>query len=325
MELLLALALLGGQTDPLVAADDKRVEKWKKVLEKLPDDPEACLQVGRNLCFLHADWDAGLPLLAKCKDATMAEFAQRELGTLDLLPVTLTGATIEFGEQVAPDLVRGDALWEMMKKYRDAELRNIMNRAIFRYRLALSKVDETKKKKLMEKVSKVMDRFRAMYTHPGKVYEGAPKGWGVVVGKGEKVEGIATDESRSKNGRASLRITPAKAGLIVTDRISIFPGEYTLSFWYLAEGTVAPDPVAVWLFDKAEGCHPFRAKMPPDKGELPIFQYVEMKVKADSDILFFRLYIDNTTMREGTIWIDDISFKSQKGEELIKNGGFEER
>jgi len=321
----LALFLLG-QAEEYVKADERRVERWRRQLEKNPDDQEAALQVGRHLCFVKADWDAGLPILAKGKDKALADLAQFELGTGEPKnEALLTGATFDFGEQAAPDLLRGDALWDLLKKYKDVELRNIMNRAIYRYKLSLSKVDEARRRKLLDRVSKVVERFRAMYTHPGKVLEGPPQGWGVVVGKNEKVEGVATDQTRSHSGRASLRVTPARSGLLVTEKKPIFPGEYVLSFWYLSEGTVAPDPFAVWLFDKADKLTTIRPQMPAERGELPVWNRVEIKVKVDQEILGFRLYIDNVSMREGSIWFDDLSFKSPKGEELAPNGAFEER
>ena len=324
---ILALCLVG-QDDPYLKAEERKADRYRKILEKSPEDPEANTALGKYLCFIAADWDAGLPYLSRGKDKMLADFAQFELGTAEIKPekeALLTGAVVDFGDQVASDLVRGDALWDLTKKYKDAELRNIMNRAIWRYKAALAKVDEARKKKLLDRISRVMDRFRAMYTHPGKVTEGAPKGWGVVVGKGEKIEGIASDESRSHSGRASMKITPAHAGLIVTEQKPIHEGEHTLSFWYLAEGTVAPDLLHVLLYDKSDGCTQIHAPMPPDKGEIPVWVKVEMKVKVSTDILKFRLYVDNVSMRDGTLWIDDLSFRSPKGEELNLNCGFEER
>lgn len=327
IELMAALALLGGpQAEDYAKADERRVEKYRKQLEKSPDDAEASLQVGRHLCLVKGDWDAGLPLLAKGKDKSLADLAQSELGTIEGKAETLlTGAVVEFGEQVAPDLVKGDALWEQLKRYKDVEMRTLMNRAIWRYRQALSKVDDARRRKLLDRVAKVTERFRAMYVHPGKVLEGPPTGWGVVVGKSEKVEGVATDQTRSHSGRASLRVTPAKAGLLVTEKRPIFPGEYTLSFWYLSEGTVAPDPFAVWLFNKTDQLTTVRPPVPADRGELPMWNRVEVKVKVTDEILGFRLYVDNVSMREGSLWIDELSFRSPKGEELAPNGGFEER
>ncbi len=327
--LVIVLAALLGQDEAYIQANDKRIEKYRKVLEKSPDDPEACLQVGKHLCFVRADWDAGLPILSRAKDKALSEMAQYELGTMDLpseKDSPLTGAIVTFGNAAAIDLIRGDVLWDISKKYHDVELRNIMNRAIFRYRLALSKVDAAARQRLLDRMSKVLERFRAMYTHPGRIVEGPMKGWGVVVGKGEKVEGIATDESRSHSGRSSMRVTPAKAGLLVTERRPIQPGEYTLSFWYLAEATVAKDPFQVWLFDKNDACERVQPPIQADRGDLPLWVKVDMKVKVGSEVLFFRMYIDNVGMRDGTLWIDDLSFKGgPKNEELAPNSGFEER
>jgi hypothetical protein len=318
---------VGPQSDSdYMQLDSKRVEKFRKVLDKNPDDADAATQVGKHLCFIRGEWEDGLQLLAKGKEKALQDMAQFELGAVDgKNEALLTGATFDFGEQVAPDLVRGDALWDLSKRYQGLEFRNIMNRAIYHYRLALSKVDDAKRRKLLDRVSKVVDRFRSMYTHPGKVVEGAPQGWGVVVSKTEKIEGVATDQTKSHSGRSCLRITPARAGLLVTEKKPIFPGEYTLSFWYLAEGTVAPDLFAVWLFDKSDNLKTVRPPMPPDRGELPVWVHVETKVKVEAEILGYRLYIDNVGMREGSLWIDDLSFKSPKGEELAPNGGFEER
>jgi hypothetical protein len=320
---------LGPQSDSdYVQFDSKRVEKFRRILDKTPDDPEASTQVGRHLCFIRGEWEEGLQLLAKGKDKTLSDMAQFELGAAveGKNETLLTGATFDFGEQVAPDLVRGDALWDLTKRYKDLEFRNIMNRVLYHYRLALSKVDDAKKKKLLERMSKVVDRFKSMYTHPGKVLEGPPTGWGVVVSKTEKIEGVATDQTKSHTGRASLRVTPARAGLLVTERKPIFPGDYTLSFWYLPEGTVSQDPFAIWLFDKADSPKIIRPQMPADRGELPVWIHVELKVKVDAESLGYRLYIDNVGMREGSLWIDDLSFRGgPKNEELAPNGGFEER
>jgi hypothetical protein len=326
--LLATLVLI--QDEAYIQADSKRIERYRKVLEKMPEDPEASLQVGRHLCFVKSDWDGGLPLLARGKDKALAELAQHELGTLDFpsdKDSPLTGAVFDFGAQAAPDLLRGDALWEIARKQHDPELKNVMNRAIWRYRLAMASVEADRKKKLTDRISKVMEKFRSTYLHPGKVTDGPPKGWGVVVGKGEKIEGVALDETRSRSGRSSMKVTPAKAGLLVTERRPIMPGEYVLSFWYLAEGTIASDLFHVLLFDTSDGCEHVKAPMPPDRGEIPVWTKVEIKVKVSQNVLNFRLYVDNVGMREGSLWIDDLSFRStgQKSEELAPNGGFEDR
>ena len=49
------------------------------ILEKKPDDPEACLVVGRYRCLLQGDWSKGLPLLAKGSDPILKDLAARDL------------------------------------------------------------------------------------------------------------------------------------------------------------------------------------------------------------------------------------------------------
>ena len=44
-----------------------------------PDDPEANLTVGRYYCFVRKNWELGLPLLVKGKDAKLAAVAKLEL------------------------------------------------------------------------------------------------------------------------------------------------------------------------------------------------------------------------------------------------------
>lgn len=44
-----------------------------------PENPEANLTVGRYLCFMHGDWEKGLPMLAKGKDAGLKQLASKEL------------------------------------------------------------------------------------------------------------------------------------------------------------------------------------------------------------------------------------------------------
>src|SRR5258706_6184202 len=102
--LMVLAALFAGQNDEYVKADERRVEKFKKILEKNSDDQEAALQLGRHLCFVKGDWEAGLPLLAKGKDKALADLAQFELAIGDPKnEAHLTGATLDFGEQAGPD------------------------------------------------------------------------------------------------------------------------------------------------------------------------------------------------------------------------------
>ena len=332
LSLLLALALFQAGDDEYARLQERKILKSQKTLETKPDDPEANEAVGKYWCFVKGDWEKGLPFLSKAKDQKLREAAGYELGSIELpkeAESPLTGAVVDFGEAAAVELVKGDIWWELAKKLKDVELRNVLNRALWRYRQSFSKVDEAKKRKLLDRIGKAMDKFRSLYVRPGgKVTEGCPKGWGIVLQKGEKQEGVAVDESRSHSGRASFRVRPAKSGLLVTERRALAPNqEMTLSFWYMAEGTVVEDLVSVWFIKKDDTTSKaVSAPMPPDKGELPLWVRVEVKMTSPADTMYFRLHINNPGMREGTLWLDDFSFKSAtKPDELIDNPGCEER
>lgn len=44
-----------------------------------PDDAEANLLVGRFVCFVQGQWDAGLPVLARCSDPKLKAIAEKDL------------------------------------------------------------------------------------------------------------------------------------------------------------------------------------------------------------------------------------------------------
>ncbi|MCY3020615.1 MAG: formylglycine-generating enzyme family protein [Planctomycetota bacterium] len=73
----------------------------KQTLAQKPDDPVANLLVGRFLCFSKADWDSGLPLLAKCPLPTLKTLAAK-----DLAQPTEAVAQVEVG----------DGWWDMSEK-----------------------------------------------------------------------------------------------------------------------------------------------------------------------------------------------------------------
>jgi hypothetical protein len=52
-----------------------------KALAERPGDPDACLAVGRFYCFGRGDWERGLPLLAKGRDAALKGLAEKDLGS----------------------------------------------------------------------------------------------------------------------------------------------------------------------------------------------------------------------------------------------------
>jgi hypothetical protein len=57
----------------------EKIEAERKTLLAKPTDPVAAGRVGRFLCLLKGDWDAGLPLLAKGSDERLKAAAERDL------------------------------------------------------------------------------------------------------------------------------------------------------------------------------------------------------------------------------------------------------
>jgi serine/threonine-protein kinase len=59
------------------------VKEQAAKLRNKPADPEANLAMGRFVCFEKADWDRGLPMLAKGSNAALKALAQKELASPD--------------------------------------------------------------------------------------------------------------------------------------------------------------------------------------------------------------------------------------------------
>jgi hypothetical protein len=149
-------SLLGQADEAYVKAEERKVEKFRRVLETSPADPEASMAVGKFLCFVKADWEHGLPMLATGKDQALVKLAMTDLGTATMdtsKSSPLTGAIIEFGEETSPSLVKGDQWWSEASKHNGTvEKLNIYNRAAYWYRKAIRTVDISKRKKLYARI-----------------------------------------------------------------------------------------------------------------------------------------------------------------------------
>jgi len=91
------------------------------VLADTPTDPAANLAAGRYLCFVHADWERGIPMLDRGSDAELKAAA-----SLDLRGATLGD------EQVAV----GDAWWHLAESKHGREQDMLRTRAGFWYQQA---------------------------------------------------------------------------------------------------------------------------------------------------------------------------------------------
>lgn len=93
----------------------------EKLLGTDPDNTQANLTVGRWLSFSGDDWPAGLPLLAKGNDATLAGLAKR-----DLAAPTAAAAQIELA----------DGWWDLAQTKNGADRAHLIGRAIYWYQQA---------------------------------------------------------------------------------------------------------------------------------------------------------------------------------------------
>ncbi len=86
------------------------------------DDPQANLEVGRFYCLVKSDWEKGLPLLARCSDAGLADLALQEMKT----------PTIP-----ADQLKLADGWW-MLAEEKQAHEKALQLRAVYWYLQALN-------------------------------------------------------------------------------------------------------------------------------------------------------------------------------------------
>jgi hypothetical protein len=153
---LLATAIPTNQED-YIQQEERKIAKARKILEVNPTDPEAALAVGKFLCFVKNSWDEGLPYLAVGKDQKLVTLAMTDLGRQPIEAVKgspLTGATIDFGEEVAVELIKGDQWWTEARNHQGSvEKINIYNRAAYWYRRAVKKVDDVHRKKLYARIN----------------------------------------------------------------------------------------------------------------------------------------------------------------------------
>lgn len=98
------------------------VSKAKAKLVTSPDDADANLTVGRFLCLVKGDWEAGWPHLAKGSDASLKLIAGKEMA-----------APKETADQVA----LADAWWDRAEKEASADKEGLKRRAAYWYGQAI--------------------------------------------------------------------------------------------------------------------------------------------------------------------------------------------
>jgi hypothetical protein len=108
-----------------------------KTLETRPDDPAACLAVGRFLCFTKGDWERGLPMLAKGSDAALKAVSEQDLA-----------APAAADAQVA----LADGWWDAAVKGASSSKARLQERAVHWYGAALAKLEGIAKIKAEKRI-----------------------------------------------------------------------------------------------------------------------------------------------------------------------------
>ena len=111
-------------------------------LDQNPDDPAAALTVGRNLCFIKRDWDAGLTLLAKSSDPVLASIAR---------------ADIDAPTQTKQQLELADRWFELAEQAVPGEQDAIESRAALWYRQCHSRLEGLQKLKAAKRLEHLGD------------------------------------------------------------------------------------------------------------------------------------------------------------------------
>ncbi len=142
------------------------VETARRTLANSPDDAAANTMLGKYLCLLRADWEQGLPHLAKGNDDLLRTAAQRDLA----VPAT-----------TAERVKAGDAWWAAADKQLAGERARALARAGYWYRQAvdeLAGLNQIKvQKRLAELPGEASDAKSTSSTAPaGKAVETAPRG-----------------------------------------------------------------------------------------------------------------------------------------------------
>ncbi len=108
---------------PQARREHEAILEAQERLKTAPDDPDACLAVGRWYCFRQGDWDEGLKLLAKGTHGPLQSRAAEELASQPSRPE----------ERVA----RGDAWWDLAEKAAGKSKAALERRAGYWYQKAM--------------------------------------------------------------------------------------------------------------------------------------------------------------------------------------------
>lgn len=153
------------------------------VLAENPDDAEANLTTGKWRCFTNGDWHRGLPLLAKCSDAELADLARRDLAR----PKT-----------IEDQMALADAWFDAAAKESSSSKTGLQSRAVYWYEQVLPKLsglDQTR-------VRKQLKELYAKDIYGSRIRGFAAKGNVALARRGATLSGIDKYPERLLDGYA---------------------------------------------------------------------------------------------------------------------------
>jgi hypothetical protein len=161
------VAAVATERGKLLDAMQKEYENIKPdlaVLKEKPEDPTACLHVGRFLCFYKGEWEKGLPLLALSGDAKLKDLAKKDLNN----PVV-----------PADQAAVADGWMEVADQEAGPRVQQIQLHAYAWYKQAAPQLTGLDKAKAESKI-KDLDKVAEKLTMPELKDEGPDPGWFVL-------------------------------------------------------------------------------------------------------------------------------------------------
>lgn len=306
MEVLIALAGIGGIAallmSPQVLPSEADFKKAQDKLKVTPDDPDANTISGKYLAFVLGNYDDGMTYFTRSADKTLRTLAEHERAPLYV--------------DTAPKKIGMADEWVVAARDYKPLYRTFYDRASTWYELAWPDVDGIWRDKLRERGRKLLSVPR-----PGAIKAGAPTGWTTSDQK------IFIDSTVAHNGEKSVKIDGGKdknrwGNQGITTPLLVAPkGKVVFSAWVASDGTNdANDRIVMTFFGQngnyAGNTGPF---LPIDS---PFWHRVEVKFDIPKEVARFNVGIGLWSTK-GTLWVDDVSVKSEDGKELIDNGSFE--
>jgi hypothetical protein len=307
--LAILVGILGAGAGPVAAVQAAGLpteKQYKAALETLnskPDDPAANLTAGKYKTWVEADYQFGLPYLAKGSDKTLQTLAQHELDP-------------RFVDTPEKKLAMGDEWLGASKKFASLAPQ-FYDRAGDWYSQAWAGLGEKEKVKLRE-VARRMTSSRP----PGPPRKTFPPAWAQGVG-------VLVDGGVARTGSYSMRLpdkdpkAPPPEIIFYSDNIPVAGKKVLeLSAYVSTEFNENPsDCIFVQIFDSGGvGVGTWASVVPLDT---PFWRKYTVKKDIPEHIVFVRVGAAKRS-KSGTLWVDDFSVKLD-GVEVLKNRSFEER